>query len=159
MTLSAQNINDNNKSLVLVVDKIGLLGNELAVSLAQDYLVIFASKIRPTENKNIVHIPFKGKIPVVPDNKYEKLFIIDDASTITKESVTSFISLARGNQAGLYFLTSIRNIDSQYAQSITGEYAGTRVLVFGDIFDKTLFFDKNSSVSRFILQARKNKRI
>jgi hypothetical protein len=159
MNLSAQTINGKNQQLVLVVDKTGILGERLAQSLSQDYLVIFVSKIFPSENKNIVHIPFKGKIPQVPDNKYEMLFIIDDESSITKESVISFITLARGSQASLYFLTSIRSIDSKHAESITGEYAGTKVLVFGDIFDKTTFFDKNSSINRFILQSRKNKRI
>ncbi len=159
MNLSAQTINDKNRSLVLVVDKIGLLGESLAQALAQDYLVIYVSKSLKDENRNIIHIPFRGKIPQVPDGKYERLFIVDDGSSVTKDSVISFISLARPNSASLYFLTSIRNIDTKHAETITTEYTATKVLEFGDLFQKALFLDKNTSINRFILQARRNKRI
>jgi len=157
MKLSAQEI--SNLPLILIVDKIGVIGEELSKTLLADYLVIFVSKLKPEAAKNIIHIPFTKKIPQVPDNKYEKLFIIDDGSDITRESVFSFVSLARSNSAPLYFLTSVRNIDSSHAQDVITEYAGVKVLVFGDLFDQNLFFDKNASVNKFILQAKKNRRI
>lgn len=149
----------SNLPLVLVVDKIGVIGEGIAQSLSQDFMVVFASKNKPQENKNIIHTPFAKKIPEVPDNAYLKLFIVDDGSSVTRESVFSFVSLARASSATIYFIASLRNIDAEHAGSVASEYAKVKVLVFGDLFDKTLFFDKESSVSKFIIEARKSQRI
>ncbi|MEK9176490.1 MAG: DUF4012 domain-containing protein [Patescibacteria group bacterium] len=146
--------------LVLIVDKIGVIGEELAKSLSADYLVVFVSpEIIDKLNPNIIHIPFNKKIPQVPDNKYSKIFIVDDGQVVTRESAFSFIQIARDNNAQLFFIGSLRNIDVEHADEITSSYTNSKVLIFGDLFDKNIFFDKNTSISKYILQARKNSKI
>ena len=145
---------------ILVVDKIGVIGEAIAQALSKDFLVILlTSREVKGKNKKIIHIPFKTKIPQVPENKYEKLFIVDDGNTVTRESVFSFIEKARETNAPLYFIGSIRNVDLEHADEIAASYKNAKVLVFGDLFDKHIFFDKGTSISRFILQARKLERI
>ncbi len=145
--------------LVLVVDKLGVIGEEISRNLSQDFLVVFVSKVKPQENKNIIHIPFSRKIPQVPDNEYSKIFVVDDGYVITRESVFSFVSIARSSSAPIYFIASCRNIDVNHAEEVASEYSKVKVLIFGDLFDREVFFDKNSSVNRYILEARKNKKI
>lgn len=150
----------SNLPLFLIVDKIGVAGEALAKEFSKDYLVVFASSNKPSEgNKNIIHIPFKRKIPEVPDNNYSKIFILDDGESITRRSIFSFISKAREANSSLYFIGSIRNIDIGHADEVAKSYSNSKVLIFGDLFDKKIFFDKDSSISRFILQSRKNLRI
>lgn len=150
----------SNLPLFLIVDKIGVIGEALAKEFSKDYLVVFVSPNKPSEeNKNIIHIPFKRKIPEVPDNNYSKIFILDDGQSVTRRSIFSFISKAREANITLYFIGSIRNIDIGYADEVAKSYSNSKVLIFGDLFDKKIFFDKDSSISRFILQSRKNLKI
>ncbi len=145
---------------ILIVDKIGVLGQSLAFSLSKDFLVVLASRSKPDEKSNkIIHIPFKRRIPQIPDNKYKKIFIVDDGDTVTRESVESFIIKAREDDAPLYFIGSIRNPDIENSEDITSSYSKAKILIFGDLFDRNIFFDKNISMNRFIIEARKNKKI
>ena len=145
----------NDNSPVLIVDKIGVIGEALANDLSNDYLVVLLSaKDLKKKNKKIIYIPFKRSIPQAPDNYYQKIFIVDDGNSVTRESAVSFIDKARKTNAKLYFIGSIRNVDLESADEIVS-YSGAKVLIFGDLFDKNIFFDKDVSITRFILQARK----
>ncbi|EKD86827.1 MAG: hypothetical protein ACD_37C00134G0004 [uncultured bacterium] len=150
----------NNRGLILIVDKIGAIGEALAREFSKDYVVVLVSSTNPQiDNKNIIHVPFRRRIPEVPDNSYLKIFVVDDGESITRQSAFSFISKARQGNIPLFFIGSIRNIDVAHADEVVRQYSGSRVLIFGDLFDKKIFFDKESSISRYILQARKSQRI
>ncbi len=145
---------------ILIVDKIGLIGEELAREFSQDYLVVLVSPNRFSQkNIKVMHVPFRRRIPQVPDNRYSKIFIVDDGQKITRKSAFSFIEKAREVGSSFYFIGSIRNMDIKHADEIAASYSKSQVLIFGDLFDKNIFFDKSSSISRFLLQARKNKRV
>ncbi len=148
------------KSLVLIVDKIGVIGERLSQEFSKDFLVVFVST-RPltTNNGKIIHIPFKRRIPQVPDNNYSKIFIIDDGNDVTRESTFSFIEKAKLINSKVYFIGSTRNVDVVHADEISSSYINVKVLVFGDLFDKDITFDKDSSISRFINQAKKDGKI
>lgn len=150
----------NSRGLILIVDKIGAIGEALAKEFSKDYVVVLVSSTNPQiNNKSIIHIPFKRRIPEVPDNSYLKIFVVDDGESITRQSVFSFVSRARQGNIPLFFIGSVRNIDVEHADEVVRQYSGSKVLIFGDLFDKKIFFDKESSVSRYILQARKSQRI
>jgi len=145
---------------ILIVDKIGAIGDRLSHELSNDFIVFFVSN-RPLSksNKNIIQSSFKNSIPKVIKNNYTKIFIIDDGNEITRKSVFSFIDNAKLINADVYFLASIRNIDLKYADEIIEYYEKVKVLIFGDLFDNDILFDKNSSITRFIIQIKKNKKI
>lgn len=149
----------NNLPLVLVVDKIGVIGQEITNYLCKDFLVVFASPSSPKENKNIIHVRFRKKIPQVPDYIYSKIFIVDDGNTITRQSAFSFIKKAKENNCPLFFIGSLRNIDVEHADQIINTYSNVKVLIFGDLFDKYMFFDKESSIGKYVLESRKNNKI
>ena len=90
---------------VLIVDKIGVIGEELANEFSKDYYVVFLSSRIPKKiNDKINFIKFKGKIPKVPQNKFSKIFLVDDGASITKESSFSFIEEAKKlNSKFLFF--------------------------------------------------------
>lgn len=145
---------------VLIVDKIGVIGEALAIVLSHDYLVILLSpNAPPPGNEKIIHVPFKKNIPEAPDNRYSKIFIVDDGRSVTKQSAFSFITKARESSSPLFFIGSVRNVDIEHADEIASSYSNSKVLVFGDLFDKNIFFDKNEAINRYILQARKNGKI
>ncbi len=145
---------------ILIVDKVGVIGGRLSQELSKDFVVFLLSNRPLSEfSKNIIQSPFKNSVPKVVKNNYTKIFIIDDGNDITRKSVFSFIDNARQINAEVYFLGSIRNIDLKYSDEILGRYGKVKVLVFGDLFDNKYLFDKNSSITKFIIQIRKNKKI
>jgi len=147
-------------SAVLIVDKIGVVGEKLAEEFSKDfYVVLFSSRIPTSLNKKISFINFKNKIPKVPRNKYSKIFLIDDGRAITKESSFSFIKEARELGADFYFLGSVRNFDIKHTDELVKIYDKTKILVFGDLFDKEFIFDHDSSITKFILEAGNKKKI
>lgn len=145
---------------ILIVDRIGVIGEALAKEFAKDFQVLLVSSIS-SEIKipNIFQIHFKKRIPKVPVYRYSKIFLIDDGQSVTRESAFSFVQLARESNAQLFFIGSMRNTDVKHADSITTEYASSKVLVFGDLFDKNIFFDKDQAITKYILNARKNGRV
>lgn len=162
MKFSAFKAHEVNSSAppILIVDKIGVIGEALAKELSQDFLIVLVSPNPLTEkNEKIIHISFKKRIPEVPDSRYSKIFVIDDGQSVTRQSAFSFIEKARDCDSPFYFIGSIRNVDIAHADEIADSYSKSQVLIFGDLFDKNIFFDKNASISKFILQARKTGKI
>lgn len=144
---------------ILIIDRIGVIGERLADEFSKDTLVVLLSSRKSNGNQKIIHIPFKNKIPQAPNNRYSKIFLIDDGEELIRKSAQSFISKARESGANFYFIGSTRNIDVSRSEEIISSYTNSSVLIFGDVFDKNILFDKNSSIGRFIFQARKNKKI
>ncbi len=162
MKVPVQQIHEASSKMppILIVDKIGLIGEELAKEFSQDYLVVLVSPKRFSQkNGKVMHVAFKRRIPQVPDGRYSKIFIVDDGEKITRKSAFSFIEKAREVGATFYFIGSVRNTDVKHADEIAASYSKSQVLIFGDLFDKNIFFDKTASISKFSLQARKNERI
>ncbi len=162
MKPSVQQIHEASSNVppILIVDKLGLIGEELAKEFSQDYLVVLVSPKKVSQkNGKVIHVPFKRRIPRAPDGRYSKIFVVDDGEKITRRSAFSFIEKAREVGAAFYFIGSVRNTDIKHADEIAFSYSKSQVLIFGDLFDKNIFFDKSASISRFYLQARKNERI
>jgi hypothetical protein len=145
---------------ILIVDRIGVIGEELARQLCQDFLIVLLSP-NPTLTKNerIIHVPFKKRIPQAPDNRYSKIFIVDDGHSVTRQSALSLIEKARQSDSPFFFIGSLRNVDIVHADQIATSYSNSNVLIFGDLFDKNIFFDQEASINKFILQARKTGKI
>src|SRR3990167_1258971 len=121
MKISAFKTTQTDKSsLILILDKVGVIGEAIAQELSKDFLIFLVSA-RPlsSNNKRIIHVPLKKRIPQVPDNNYSKIFIVDYGDSITWESAFSFIEKAREIDIPLYFIGSIRNVDIENADDIS----------------------------------------
>lgn len=54
-------------SAILIVDKIGVIGEELSKEFSKDYYVLLVSnRVIKEQNRKITQIKFKGNIPKVP---------------------------------------------------------------------------------------------
>ena len=147
-------------SAVLIIDKIGVIGEKLAEEFSKDfYVVLVSGRNLPRHIDKVSFIKFKGKIPKAPKNRYSKIFVIDDGKSITKESSFSFITEAKSIGADFYFLGSVRNFDIKHTDELVKTYDKSKVLVFGDLFDKDFLFDHDASITKFILGASNKKKI
>jgi hypothetical protein len=150
----------NNKDIFLIVDRIGIIGQSLTDDFAKDFLVVFVSGTPPLKNNgNIIFVALTNKIPKVPDYIYTKMFIVDDGTKTTKETIPSFIKKAAELNCDLYFVSSIRDQDKVIGEKMLQEYPKTKLLLFGDLFDQKVLFDKNSTISKYIIFANSSGKI
>jgi hypothetical protein len=142
------------KDPVLIVDRQGQLGVSLAAKLKNDATLVFVSE---TPVKDVIHIPFEKRFPQIPDNNYSHIFVIDDGSNITRESLASFLEKSQNDNSVFLFIAHMREINEKLISDITSYYKKAKILFYGDIFGPGPI-DKNADVIKYIAQARiKNK--
>ena len=143
---------------ILIVDKLGILGEALARQISQESLVIFVSG-KIIEEENIIHIPYLKKIPTIPDNTYSHIFIIDEYGVISKEFISSFIKKARHDNSIITLSLNINQITEDYIYSYIASYEKAKIVVTGDIFANNLIYDPKTYINEFISSVIKNQKI
>lgn len=144
---------------ILIVDKKGDVGEALAKELEVETLVVFVSEKEVVSEKNIVHVPFKKRVPTIPDNKYSHIFIIDEDLEFSKNTIKSFIKKAKADNAMLIFSTNSLMPSEEFLKKIVSSYEKVKIILLGDIFSASKIFNRDSEINRFIYQAKNYKRI
>ncbi len=118
---------------VLIYDKHGLVGMELAKSLSKASLVLFVSR-SPGQNENVVPIFLDHKIPSIPDNLFSKIIIFYSGEKELHTFLPSFVSKAKDSHAPIIFVVSIFTYTEDLARRLLSFYENTHVVVIGDVF-------------------------
>ena len=143
---------------ILIVDKLGVIGKELATSLRQESLVILVSK-QDVEEENVIHIPYDKKIPSIPDNTYSHIFVVDEFGEISKDFLSSFIKKAKHDNSVLILCININLTTRDFINNYILSYDLAKIAITGDIFAKDFIYDNSSYVNKFIGQIRHEKQI
>ena len=144
---------------ILIVDRLGIIGDALLEQIKDESLVVFVSQKKPSLPENVVHIPFFKKNPTVPDNTYSHIFVVDDGTNATKDSLPSFIKKAQYDRAVFLFATHISRANEQFVSEIPSFYQKAKIAVFGDIFCQDIVYDTRFAVNKFIYQAQNYNKI
>lgn len=149
-------ISENKENFpVLIVDRVGDIGNHLAEKLAESSTVVLVSQKNSLDLNNVIHVPYSRRIPKVPDNLYSHIFVIDDGEAITLEALPSFFKKAESDRAIFSFCT---HLGRNSLPSEIFEYKKSKILFLGDIFPQIGFFPK-SYINKFLTTARNRGRI
>jgi hypothetical protein len=144
---------------ILIVDRLGIIGDALLDQVKEESLVVFASQKKPSTLENVVHIPFLKKNPTIPANTYSHIFVVDDGTSATTDSLSSFIKKAQYDRAVFLFATHISRVNEQFVSGIPSFYQKAKIAVFGDIFCKDSVYDIKFPVNKFIYQAQNYSKI
>jgi hypothetical protein len=144
---------------ILIVDRLGTIGDALIEQLKDESLIVFVSQKKPSSPENVVYIPFFKKNPTVPDNTYSHIFVVDDGTGATKDSLSSFIKKAQYDRAIFLFATHVSRTNERFVSEIQGLYQKAKIAVFGDIFCKDIIYDTKFTVNKFIYQAQSYSKI
>lgn len=139
---------------ILIVDRQGLIGPSLSEKLSGGTQVVFVSQEEKT-GENIIFVPFAKKFPTIPDSNYSHIFIIDDASLETYESIPSFIKKTQNDGSILTIVTDLKN--NKFLTEEIAENKRIKLIFFGEVIDRNL--NKRSFSTTFINQARTKSRI
>ena len=128
---------DTEKPPILVVDKGGLFGSKLAELLAKKHLVVLVTgRLDSAEKENIITVPFVKRVPRIPDNKYSQIFIIDDQSRETRNSLNGYINKSQFDKVALFFVTDIRKLDGRILSEINASPQRVKLILLGDLFGR-----------------------
>jgi hypothetical protein len=143
---------------VLIIDKKGVLGTVLAEKLKEQFLVVLVCGKEFEVQKNIIHIPYVKKIPLIPDNEYSHIFIIYNGESELLEMLPSFVKKANETRGKLFFISSVTFCNPKLITTLSLHlYHAMQVLLYGEIFDNEL--REVNEVTFFIHQIRTRERV
>lgn len=159
MSISASTFLSKKQDLpILIVDKVGELGEKLATLLNKQALVIFVSS-KKIDLDNVVHVPFVKSVPTIPDNSYSHIFVIDEYGKISNSFIGSFLDKAEHDASRLVLVTNKQCIDEKFVRKYVSFYKNAKLIVLGDIFSKDILFDPSTDINKFIKQIKTNRQI
>ena len=142
---------------ILIVDKEGGLGKNIAEKLRSEFLVVFVSK-QSINEENIVSIPYLRNIPSIPDNKYSQIIIILE-DEVSKQTIKVFQKKAEKDDAKLSIILNKKNFDKKISKSVLDSYENTNILILGEIFSDNFIYEESSKLSELIIEAKNYGRL
>ena len=143
---------------VLIIDKKGIVGSSLAHKLKEQFLVVLVSGNALEFHKNIIHIPYKRKIPVIPDNTYSHIFVFYNGEEEVLAILPTLVKKANESSGRVFFLTSLTHGSSGLYKHLGNHlYYSMKVIIYGEVFDEDTRLP--NMVNYFIYQARRQGRL
>ncbi len=140
---------------ILIIDKVGLIGEPLSAKLSKEFPVVFVSR------KLSAQVPFSKRFPIIPDNKYSHIIVIDDDGE-GLEFLPKIIEKARNINSNFIFSQGLSHKGEYLVNKILSMYSSSKVVLYGDIFDDKLIHrigNFDSVINKFLYQAQKFQRI
>ncbi len=153
MNITAQLSSQKNQRPILIVDKRGIIGGQIAKKLSENFIIILVSKEEILQHPNIIHVPFSKKIPSIPDNYYSHIFLVD-GETIVSESISSFVKKATMDDCNLVLIQSIKTDDEKSFDEVKA-YKKGQIIFFADLFSEEFILNNFGKDLASIKKTRK----
>ena len=126
----------SNKNPVLIIDKKGIIGTYLANKLKEQFLVVLVSGRQLSYHDNIIHIPYRKKVPIIPDNSYSHYFIFYNGETELLDMLASFVKKANLTKGKMFFLTSLEySSPALFRRLANHAFYHIKIILHGEVFD------------------------
>ena len=146
------------KSPILIVDKKGFIGNALTKLLRDQFLVVIVTAGDVEHNDNVIQIPYRRKVPLIPDNAYSHIFIVFNGETELLDMLTSFEKKAEAVKARLLFITSLlHSTPKLFSRLRRPGFSLLQIVLYGETFENMI--TEANETNFFIHQVRVYGRI
>jgi hypothetical protein len=143
---------------ILIVDKKGFIGKSLTKILRDQFLVVVVTAVDIERHDNVIHIPYRRKIPLIPDNAYSHIFILYSGEEEIVDMLSSFEQKAEEVKARILFITSLINSTPKlFNKSLRPQYHLLQTVLYGETFENGI--SEANEINFFIHQARTYGRI
>lgn len=158
-TSSPSFFTDKNAKLpILIVDKKGFIGIKLASFLSEKFLVVIVTGEYVAKHKNIIHVPYRRRIPIIPDNTYSHMFIVYNGEAEMSDLLSGFTTKAQESSAQLLFITSLSNSSPKLFKTLSRYQAfPLQVVLYGEPFETTVLYP--NAGSRLLHDAQIHERV
>lgn len=149
---------ENNTPPILIIDKKGFVGAALSDKLKEQFIVVLVSGKALELHSNIIHIPFRKRTPVIPDNNYSHIFVFYNGEEEILSMLPSVMTKANAQRTKVFLLTPLLHSSRALFVRLSNHlYHAVHVIVFGEVFDGNI--STGNMVNLFIYQARKYGRL
>lgn len=142
------------KKHLLVVDKKGTLGLSLITMLKDQFSIVFVSKLDPAIGQSVLHVPFRKRIPTIPDDAYTHVVVFQNEVGEVDDFLLEVIAKARTEKAVCLFATSLGCYSESLLSAVHEAYRHARVVIYGDIFGHAGGLLSDTTIGRLLYQAR-----
>ncbi len=144
-------------SSILIIDKEGLLGEAFCHRLSNETRIVLVSQKHVLAD-NVVFIPFKKKIPVIPGLTYSFIFVVSDPYLLKTELIFEICKKAKNDQAKFVVVSSVFEDNIDLFEKLKDIYTKSKIAIIGEMFGKNL--PPQYSTANYILNlARATKKI
>ncbi|MGA2967763.1 MAG: hypothetical protein ABSD69_01140, partial [Candidatus Levyibacteriota bacterium] len=150
---------NNQDRPILVVDRKGEIGEALIKQLKEQALVVYVSRKAPQDIENIIHVPFDKQFPIIPDNSYSYIFLIDEDFGITKNVIKPFVKKAEADKSLLVLAVNASFVEESFPLDFISSYDKAKIVIIGDIFKKDEIYNSSAEINQYITQIKTAGRI
>lgn len=120
---------------LLIIDKKGTMGLPLVQKLREQFLVVFVTGVEVPISRQVIHIPYRRKVPKVPDDVYSHMFVFYNGEEEILEMLPALMKKAHETNATLLFITSLLHTSPQLSRRLSNHtYQHMHVIVYGEVF-------------------------
>jgi hypothetical protein len=143
---------------LLVIDKKGTMGMNLVNQLREQFLLVFVTGHEVPISRQVIHIPYRKKIPRVPDDRYSHMFIFYNGEEEILDMLPALMKKANDTNSKLLFITSLLYTTPRLFQKLASHtYQHLHTIVYGEVFSQD---GKDHNITTmFLHQAKKFGRI
>lgn len=147
---------------ILIVDKRGILGKELAIELSKEILVVFVTREKNTEGLNLqntIHIPYRKKFPSIPNNIYSHIILFNQNDPNIEDLLSVFSKKSFQDKSSLSYITSLTEKSLRFTKKINNLHGEIKTIIYGDIFGNGKALEFDNLVNSILKQVIKDKKI
>ena len=137
---------------ILIVDRDGQLGVPLAQKISREFLTVLVTARQLPQMQNIIHVPYKYKVPIIPDNTFSKIFLHYQDPKELLVMLPSYIRKAQSTRTPLFCLLHISQATQTLISEICNSYGYASVFVYGELFGERI--TEHNIFNNFLHQAK-----
>lgn len=159
--------NDMNEPFpILIIDKLGFLGNAIAEKLLEKKTIFLVSGESYSKTKiddqNLLFIAYlkrKNKVPLIPDQTYSSILLVWNGEKEILENLPEFIKKAKKDKARLIFIPNLFYTNDNLLTEIKSLHPQIEIIIFGDLFGEALPVKWPSVINNILGQVKTNNQI
>ncbi len=133
---------------LLIIDHKGIIGNALYGKTNKELLTAFVSSQKPERSSNLIYIPYKNRIPEIPNGNYSIIIFVSDNEKDLFDITKKCIAKAKEDGIPFIFIVEYKDVDEKLLEKIIALYEETYVLILGEFFGQG-----DTLLDSYILQA------
>ncbi len=143
---------------LLIIDKKGTMGLSLVNQLRDQFLSVFVTGHDVPITRQVIHIPYRKKIPRVPDDRYSHMFIFYNGEQEILDMLPALVRKAEQTNSKLLFITSLLYTNAHLSHQLSQyTYHQLHTIIYGEVFSPD--GREHNVTTMFLHQAKKFGRI
>lgn len=111
------------------------MGLPLVDKLREQFLLVFVTGAEVPISRQVIHIPYRKKVPKVPDDRYSLMFVFYNGEPEILDMLPALMKKANDTNAKLLFITSLPYTSPDLSRKLANHtYQHLHMIVYGEVF-------------------------